>query len=116
IGQILERRPEPGSLFNVNIPSLESGPVRGIRVVPQNVLAYAEQFDRRTDPRGRVYFWNTPGTMCPEPHPDTDEMALAEGFITVPPLQFNLTHHALLDSMARWGWALESQPDSAGGQ
>ncbi len=106
IGQILEHRPEPGSLLNVNIPSLEKGPVRGVRVAPQNVLAYAEQFDRRTDPRGRVYFWNTPGAMCSEPHPGTDEMALDEGFITVTPLQFDLTHHVALQKMASWGWKL----------
>jgi 5'-nucleotidase len=115
IGQILEQRPPAGSLFNVNIPSLEKGPVRGVRVAPQNVMPYAEQFDRRTDPRGRVYFWNTPGTMAPEPHPDTDESALADGFITVTPLQFNLTHHALLETMGDWRWSLERPPDTAPG-
>src|SRR5687768_11923419 len=60
IEQILARRPAKGSLFNVNVPSLERGPVRGVRVVPQNVAPYVEGFDRRTDPRGRVYFWTTP--------------------------------------------------------
>src|SRR3954462_8964765 len=60
IEQLLARRPPPGSLFNVNIPSPERGPVRGIRTVPQNVAPYVEAFDRRVDPRGRVYFWTTP--------------------------------------------------------
>src|SRR5437764_3756059 len=106
IEQILAHRPAAGALFNVNIPSLEKGPVQGIRVVPQNVVPYAEQFDRRTDPRGRVYFWNMPGTMIPEPHPDTDESALTDGFITVTPLQFNLTHHEQLAAMRRWEWRL----------
>jgi 5'-nucleotidase len=115
VEQIVAHRPAPGSLFNVNIPSLERGPVRGIRVAPQNVIPFAEQFDRRTDPRGRVYFWNTPAAKAPDPHPDTDESALAEGFITVTPLQFNLTHHALLEPMTRWPWSLEAQRDSAGG-
>src|SRR3954453_675427 len=59
IEQLLARRPPPGSLFNVNIPSPERGPVRGIRTVPQNVAPYVEAFDRRVDPRGRVYFWTT---------------------------------------------------------
>jgi 5'-nucleotidase len=106
IEKIVARRPGPGTLFNVNIPSLEKGPVRGVRVAPQNVLAYAEQFDRRTDPRGRVYFWNTPGAMVNDPHPDTDESALAEGYVTVTPLQFDLTHHALLQDMRDWTWNL----------
>ncbi|HEY1376557.1 MAG TPA: 5'/3'-nucleotidase SurE [Gemmataceae bacterium] len=106
IEQILAGRPAAGSLFNVNIPDLDRGPVRGVRVAPQNVMPYAEQFDRRTDPRGRVYFWNMPGTMIPEPHPDTDESALADGFITVTPLQFNLTHHDQLAALRRWDWPL----------
>src|SRR4051794_14056266 len=56
IAQIMAKRPADGSLFNVNIPALERGPVRGIKVLPQNVAPYVETFDRRTDPRGRVYF------------------------------------------------------------
>src|SRR5437868_3264118 len=94
--------PPAGPLFNVNIPDPERGPIRGVRVAPQNVTPYAEQFDRRTDPRGRVYFWNMPGTMIPEPHADTDEAALAEGFVTVTPLQFNLTHPGQLTALRRW--------------
>ena len=69
-------------------------------------LTHPSGIDRRTDPRGRVYFWNMPGTMIPEPHPDTDESALADGYITVTPLQFNLTHHGELEALRRWDWRL----------
>src|SRR5437773_1659460 len=89
IAQIMARRPAEGSLFNVNIPALERGPIRGVKVLPQNVAPYVETFDRRTDPRGRVYFWSSPEFSCPDPHPDTDVTALAEGYITVTPLQFD---------------------------
>jgi 5'-nucleotidase len=104
IEQIVARKPAKGSLFNVNIPSLEKGPVRGVRTVPQNVAPYLETFDRRTDPRGRTYFWTNPGLTCPEPHPDTDVTALGDGYITVTPLQFNLTHAAMLEGMHDWRW------------
>lgn len=104
IEQILQHRPADGTLFNVNIPSLERGPVRGVRTVPQNIAPYLETFDRRVDPRGRVYFWSTPDFSCPEPHPDTDVTALEEGYITVTPLQFNLTHAAQLEKMKSWDW------------
>ncbi len=106
IEQILARSPERGALFNVNIPSLEGGPVRGVRTVPQNAAPYTEKFDRRIDPRGRVYFWSTPDFGCPDPHPDTDETALREGFITVTPLQFDLTHARQLADMRGWTWQL----------
>ena len=107
IRQILTHNPAPGSLFNVNIPSLEKGPIEGIRVVPQNFIPYRESYDRRIDPRGRVYFWNNPEFECPDPHPDTDVSVLADRFITVTPLQFNMTHHSMLEEMNDWEWKLE---------
>jgi 5'-nucleotidase len=102
IEQILAHHPPEGALFNVNVPSPERGPERGLRVLPQNVAPYVETYDRRTDPRGRVYFWSNPEFHCPEPHPDTDVTALAEGYVTVTPLQFDLTHAALLAQMSKW--------------
>src|SRR5262245_45449866 len=106
VEQILSHRPAGGSLFNVNIPSPERGPVKGVRVVPQNVAPYVETFDRRVDPRGRTYFWTNPGYDCPEPHPDTDVTALAEVHGTVTPSQFNLTQAALLRERGGWRWRL----------
>ncbi len=106
IEQILAKNPPAGSLFNVNLPVLERGPVRGIKVLPQNVSPYQEKFDRRVNPRGRTYFWADPAFRCPEPHPDTDVTALAEGYVTVTPLQFDLTDHARLADVQKWGLEL----------
>jgi len=106
IEQILAHEPDAGTLFNVNIPSPERGPLRGIRTVPQNLAPYVETYDRRIDPRGRMYFWSNPDFRCPDPHPDSDVTALAEGWITVTPLQFNLTEAVLLEQMNLWQWRL----------
>jgi 5'-nucleotidase len=106
IEQILETKPAGGSLFNVNIPSLENGPAKGVRAVPQNVAPYVEEFVRRVDPRGRTYFWMGTDFGCPDPHPDTDETMLREGYITVTPLQFDLTHHELLKKLQQRHWHL----------
>jgi 5'-nucleotidase len=91
IEQIMAHHPPQGSLFNVNIPSL---------------APYVEGFDRRSDPRGRVYFWTTPDFRCPDPHPDTDVTGLAEGYITVTPLQFNMTDAERLEEMSGWQWRM----------
>ena len=90
------------TLVNINFPALPADAIKGIRVVPQNIAAYVETYDRRVDPRGRVYFWSGPDFRCPDPHPDTDVTALAEGYITVTPLQFNLTHAGMLERMQEW--------------
>jgi len=58
------------------------------------------------DPRGRVYFWNNPGFTCPEPHPDSDVSLMNEGYVTVTPLQFDLTHALLLERMKDWQFRL----------
>jgi 5'-nucleotidase len=107
IEQILGHNPPKGSLFNVNLPVLERGPIRGVKVRPQNVSPYVEQFDRRVNPRGRMYFWSSPEFSCPQPHPDTDVTALDESYITVTPLQFDLTDHARLEPMKKWEWKVE---------
>jgi 5'-nucleotidase len=109
IQQILANRPAQGSLFNVNIPVLELGPIKGVRVVPQNVTPYQEKFDRRVNPRGRTYFWTSPDFLCPDPQPDTDVAALTEQYITVTPLNFDLTDRARLTAMRDWQWRLEGE-------
>ena len=106
IEQIINKKPAPGALFNVNIPSLENGPVLGVRVAPQNISTYEERFDKRTDPRGRTYFWLGADFNCPNPTPETDTAALRDRFITVTPLQFNLTEHTQLEEMYSWNWTL----------
>lgn len=106
IEQILQTQPAAGALFNVNIPNLENGPAKGVRAVPQNVAPYVEGFVRRVDPRGRTYFWMGNEFGCPDPHPDTDESMLREGYITITPLQFDLTHHARLHELQTRRWEL----------
>ena len=107
IEKLLEHPLAKGTLFNVNIPSPDRGPPLGIKTVPQNVAAYEEAFDRRVDPRGRVYFWSRPDYKCEDPHPDSDVFALAERFVTVTPLHFNLTNFPMLTRMQEWKWSLE---------
>jgi 5'-nucleotidase len=106
VEQIINKKPAPGALFNVNIPGLENGPVLGVRVAPQNTSTYEECFDKRTDPRGRTYFWLGADFTCPNPTPETDTAALRDRFITVTPLQFNLTEHTQLEEMYSWNWTL----------
>lgn len=106
IEHILATQPAQGTLFNVNIPSQDLGPPKGVKVLPQNIAVYQETFVKNIDPRGRTYYWLGADYGCPNPHPDTDETALAEGYITLTPLQFDLTHHALLEQLRQREWTL----------
>lgn len=104
VEQIIAKKPQPGSLFNVNVPILEHGPIKGVIVLPQNSTPYIEKYTRRKNPRGRTYFWTSPEFDCPNPSPDTDVTALAEQFITVTPLTFDRTDRAKLQEMKTWTW------------
>ena len=90
----------PGMVPNVNIPRLDRGEPRGVKVVPQSTRPWTDTYDRRTDPRGRAYFWLTDqGDREPEEH-DTDLSALRDGFMTITPLQYDLTQYAQLKHLS----------------
>jgi 5'-nucleotidase len=104
VQQILAQKPKPGTLFNVNIPALHDGPPRGLRVVPQGTTPYEERYERRTDPRGRTYFWIASDVTRPPDRGESDVGALAERYVTVTPLHFNLTDPVRLAEMLSWSW------------
>lgn len=105
VEKILANKPAKGSLFNVNIPVLEKGDIKGVIVLPQNITTFEESFIRRKNPRGRTYFWSGPDFRCIDPHPDTDVTALSNQFITVTPLTFDRTDRRRLSEMQSWKWS-----------
>jgi 5'-nucleotidase len=105
----------PGMLLNVNIPQLPEGRMpAGVRVVRQATDPWQDTFDRRTDPRGRLYFWLANGTRQPGA-PQTDDEALADGYVAVTPLQFDLTDRNHLARLADWRWGLDGTPNAEQG-
>ena len=69
---------------------------------------YGERFIKRQDPRGRDYYW---ATGEPPPHAgeqETDLTALKKGFVTLTPLQYEMTKYATLREMENWGLRAES--------
>jgi len=113
IRQILEKQPPAGSLFNLNMPTaaFAEGAEPELRIVPMGVERYGEDFIRRTDPKGRTYYW---ATSDPPPRPtehETDLSAVRAGHVTLTPLQFDMTRQAQLVAMADWDLSLDG--DSA---
>jgi 5'-nucleotidase len=106
IEQILERRPQKGELFNVNIPELSAGPPLGVRVAQQGLISYRECYEPRDDPRGRRYYWLLPDPLRGAEAPETDLAALASRYVSVTPLHFDLTDRRRLAEMEQWNWEL----------
>jgi 5'-nucleotidase len=97
IDTVLEWGVPPGRAATINIPALrpEESPA-GVRMVRQCTRPWADIYERRKDPRGRDYFWNSSVFALDSPEPDSDVAALGSRHITVTPLQFDLTDHTLL--------------------
>lgn len=103
IERILAGKPPAGSLFNVNLPAHSRGEPKGLRVVPMGLGRYGEGFEKRVDPRGRVYYWLTYNPPYHLEGPETDVTSLCEGYITVTPLHFDLTKYDYLKKIEHWG-------------
>jgi 5'-nucleotidase len=100
IEQILARGLAGGQVASINIPALQADESpAGTKVVRQCTRGWADTYDRRQDPRGRDYYWNSSVYSLGNTESDTDVAALRDKFITVTPLQFDLTQHGLL---AEW--------------
>lgn len=90
----------PGQVANINLPALAPGQQpAGIRVCRQCTNPWVDKYERRTDPRGREYFWNSSVFTLGQTDHDTDVAALRDGFITVTPLHYDLTDRA---ELANW--------------
>ncbi len=85
-------------VLNLNFPAVTQGRSlgKGLRVCPQTGAVYRDGYDVRKDPRGRTYYWLT-GVIPPEEvAPGTDRELLSQGYITLTPLQFDMTDRELL--------------------
>ncbi len=107
IQQVLELKPNEPRLYNLNIPTAALRGNAELRIVPMSVERYGERFIERRDPRGRTYYWAAPLKPDRPTQPDADLAALAQGYVTLTPLQYNMTDQQALDNMSHWQMELE---------
>ncbi len=87
-----------GVVLNVNFPKLNEKEIKGVKICRQANAHWEENFDKRTNPLGRDYYWLTGEFVNNDRGQDTDEWALHNGYVSIVPVQFDLTaHHAIDD-------------------
>jgi len=91
-----------GVVLNVNIPKLKEADIKGIKICRQAKAYWEEEFDKRTNPQGRDYYWLTGKFVNEDTGQDTDEWALENGYISVVPVQFDLTAHHFIQDLNNW--------------
>ena len=100
--QVLQNGLTIGTVLNVNFPKLAFEDIRGIRICRQARAMWQEKFDKRTSPFGKDYYWLSGEFINQDHGEDTDEWALANGFVSIVPVQFDLTAHHTISILNNW--------------
>ena len=95
----LENPMPKGVVLNVNIPKLPKEDIKGIKVCKQANAKWEESFDERTNPHGRKYYWLTGYFNNMDESEDADETALANGYISIVPVKFDLTAYEYMNEL-----------------
>jgi len=103
VEKMLATRLDKHTVLNVNIPSVAPELLKGFKICKQAYAKYVEDFIERNDPHGRLYYWLTGEFVNFDKGKDTDVWALANNFVSVVPVQFDLTNYVLkADLEKRW--------------
>lgn len=100
--EVLEKGLPDSVILNVNLPKLPAQEIKGIKICRQAKAMWEERFDKRTNPQGKEYYWLTGEFVNQDKGEDTDEWALANGYISVVPVQFDLTAHHAIQQLNTW--------------
>jgi 5'-nucleotidase len=96
------------TLLNVNVPFLKAEEIQGFRITRQGLRVYHSRLDERTDPRGRPYYWIGGDAPTGVSESGTDVGALADGYVSVTPLQLDLTAYRAISDLNTWDWREKS--------
>lgn len=101
VEKMLSTKLDKHTVFNVNIPALPPDHLKGLKICRQAYAKYEEDFIQREDPHGRMYYWLTGEFVNFDKGKDTDVWALANGYVSVVPVQFDLTNYVLKSKLEK---------------
>ena len=102
VNTVLSEGLQEGVVLNVNIPKLAKKNIKGIKICRQAKGNWKEEFDKRKTPQGKDYYWLTGKFVNLDKGEDTDIWALNEGYISMVPIQFDLTAHHCIQNLNTW--------------
>ncbi len=90
----------PNTILNVNFPS--SKKINGIKICKQSRAHWNEKFVRRKSPMGEIYYWLSGDFIIEDNSEDSDEWALANGYVSIVPTHFDYTNYGLINKLKKW--------------
>jgi len=100
--QVLKNGLNDGVVLNVNIPKVTKENLKGIKICRQARANWEEEFDKRQTPFGKDYYWLAGKFVNLDKGEDTDQWALDNGYVSVVPVQFDMTAHESIQSLNTW--------------
>lgn len=99
---VLTKGLPPGTLLNVNVPAVPEGKIRGVKVTRQGKSSWNDTFEVRRDPSKKEYYWLTGDLEVIDRGLEADQVAVMNNFVSVTPIQYDLTDYAMMKSMRSW--------------
>ena len=101
---VIEHGLPEGVVLNINVPYLTEDEIQGYMVTRQGLRLYRDALDARKDPRGRPYYWIGGEFPIGVNEPGTDYGALKAGYVSITPLQLDLTAREAMGEIKEWNW------------
>jgi len=101
VEKMLATKLDKHTVLNVNIPSVAPELLKGFKICKQAYAKYVEDFIERDDPHGRHYYWLTGEFVNFDKSKDTDVWALANNYVSIVPVQFDLTNYVLKSKLEK---------------
>lgn len=100
--KVLQEGLPEGVVLNVNFPKKTEKSLKGIKICRQANAMWVEDFDKRISPMGKTYYWLTGQFVNKDTGEDTDEWALANNYVSVVPVKYDLTAHHVKEKLTKW--------------
>jgi 5'-nucleotidase len=105
---VLKHGLQAGVCLNVNFPVRNGEAIKGVKVVRQGRAIWDESFDERKDPHKRNYYWLQGKFVDLDEGTDTDQWAIRNNYVSVVPVQIDLTAHQAIESINQWNFSTEN--------
>jgi 5'-nucleotidase len=102
---VVEKQLPSKTILNVNVPYLSYELIKGFQITRQGMRVYRARLDQRLDPRGNAYYWIGGDSPTGVPEEGTDFGVLGDGYISISPIQLDLTDYEMLDHLRTWSWS-----------
>ena len=89
----------PKTILNINVPGLEKEDIAGIAITELGSRMFTDEYDKRVDPRGKVYYWMAGELITAHDNPNTDIAAVRDNKISITPITYEMTRHNFMKDL-----------------